>query len=92
MAAHPELKLFSSSTFGEPVANGLIATSPVIDLVATIINTSTLCFWRAGGQPVIKLNDKKPSPTPIMAKAIRWKTDGTLQASKQDRIIYLYCE
>lgn len=66
-----KLGLFSQSTFSAPVSPALLATSPTLNLAATVTNDNTLVIRRARGEVVSSSSERGKT-----VQALCWKADG----------------
>ncbi|KAJ4424298.1 hypothetical protein N0V82_000998 [Gnomoniopsis sp. IMI 355080] len=72
-----KLSLFSHSTFPTPVSATLIASSPSLNLVATVTNDNTLAIRRACGELVSSSSERGRSIQALCWKADAWD-DGNI--------------
>lgn len=66
-----KLTLFSQSTFPSPISSNLLASSPALDLTATVTNGNLVAICRAGGELVASSSEKQR-----VVRALCWKADG----------------
>ncbi|KAK7736209.1 hypothetical protein SLS53_007044 [Cytospora paraplurivora] len=80
MSAEPKrLSLFSQSSFPTPVSPVLLATSPTLNLAATVTNGNTLTIRRAEGELVSSTTERG-----LNIQALCWKADGQYLAVAWD--------
>ncbi|KUI64076.1 Anaphase-promoting complex subunit 4 [Cytospora mali] len=76
MSAEPlRLSLFSQSSFPAPVSPELLASSPTLNLAATVTNANTLSVRRAQGELVSSSTERG-----LAIQALCWKADGQFLA------------
>lgn len=66
-----KLSLFSQSTFPAPISPNLLASSPALDLTATVTDGNCVAVRRAGGEIVASSIEKQR-----VIHALCWKADG----------------
>ncbi|ROV94685.1 hypothetical protein VSDG_06139 [Cytospora chrysosperma] len=80
MSAEPlRLSLFSQSSFPAPVSPELLASSPKLNLAATVTNGNTLAIRRADGELVSSSTERG-----LTIQALCWKADGQFLAVAWD--------
>lgn len=80
MSAEPlRLSLFSQSSFPAPVSPELLASSPTLNLAATVTNGNTLAIRRADGELVSSSTERG-----LTIQALCWKADGMWLSSLLD--------
>lgn len=80
MSAEPlRLSLFSQSSFPAPVSPELLASSPTLNLAATVTNGNTLAIRRAEGELVSSSTERG-----LTIQALCWKADGQFLAVAWD--------
>lgn len=81
-----KLSLFSQSIFPAPISANLLATSPSLDLTATVADANTLAIRRAGGDLVSNTSEKQR-----LVRALCWKADGTSSRHPPPRLRFAPC-
>lgn len=72
-AEQPRAGLFSQSSFPAAIAPSLLASSPTLNLAATVTNANTLSIRRAYGELVSSSTERG-----LVVQALCWKSDGLL--------------
>ncbi|POS76498.1 hypothetical protein DHEL01_v205107 [Diaporthe helianthi] len=80
-----KLGLFSQSSFPAPVSRELLACSPTVNLVATVVSANTLTIGRGQGEVVSSTTDRAHA-----IQALCWRPDGQfLAVARNDGTVQL---